>query len=116
MKKLTGGRGAHVVFDFVGLDVTGELAMACAGVESHVVIVGAGGGATKVGFLNSPYNITVSTSLWGGRAELGQLVTMAQRGQIHIKTRTFALDDVPKAYEMLHRGEIIGRAVGVPTL
>jgi alcohol dehydrogenase, propanol-preferring len=59
-------------------------------------------------------NLTVSTSLWGGRAELSQLVTMAQRGQIHIKTRTFSLDEVPKAYQMLHEGQIIGRAVGVP--
>jgi len=116
VKKLTGGRGAHVIFDFVGLDVTGDLGMACAGVESHLVIVGAGGGATKVGFMNSPYNVTVSTSLWGGRAELGQLVTMAQRGQIHIKTTAFGLDEVPKAYEMLHRGEIVGRAVAVPSL
>ncbi len=96
VKKLTGGRGAHVVFDFVGLDKTSELAVACAGVESHVVIVGAGGGGVKIGFLSVPYNTTVSTSLWGGRAELGQLVTMAQRGQIHIQTRTFSLDQVPE--------------------
>ncbi|MBT0773102.1 NAD(P)-dependent alcohol dehydrogenase [Kineosporia sp. J2-2] len=116
VKKMTDGRGAHVVFDFVGIDQTSELALACAGFESHVVIVGAGGGGVKIGFLTAPYNIHVSTSLWGGRAELGQLVTMAQRGQIHIQTKTFSLDDVPKAYEMLHRGEIIGRAVGVPSL
>ncbi|MCE0533956.1 zinc-binding dehydrogenase [Kineosporia rhizophila] len=116
VKKLTGGRGAHVVFDFVGLDKTSELAVACAGVESHVVIVGAGGGGVKIGFLSVPYNTTVSTSLWGGRAELGQLVTMAQRGQIHIQTRTFSLDQVPEAYRLLHEGQIVGRAVGVPSL
>ncbi|GAB3244060.1 NAD(P)-dependent alcohol dehydrogenase [Kineosporia babensis] len=116
VKKLTGGRGAHVVFDFVGIDKTAELAVACAGVEGHVVLVGAGGGGVKVGFFTVPSNTTISTSLWGGRAELGQLVTMAQRGQIHIQTRTFSLDDVPKAYQLLHEGQIIGRAVGVPSL
>jgi propanol-preferring alcohol dehydrogenase len=116
VKEMTGGRGAHVVFDFVGIDRTSELAVACAGVESHIVMVGAGGGGAKIGMLDVPPNLTVSTSLWGGRAELGQLVTMAHRGQINIQTRTFALDEVPKAYQMLHEGQIIGRAVAVPSL
>src|SRR5690606_20741974 len=42
VKSLTGGRGASVVLDFVGADVTGELAVACGGVGSAVVVIGAG--------------------------------------------------------------------------
>ncbi len=47
VKRLTAGRGAAVVLDFVGADVTGDLAVACGGVGSAVVVVGAGMGAPR---------------------------------------------------------------------
>lgn len=114
VKELTDGRGADVVLDFVGMDATGELAIACAGVASAVVIVGAGMGGAKVGLTSAPYDITVGTSLWGRRKELMELVEMARRGQIEIRTTTYAIDDAPQAYQDLHDRKIIGRAVVVP--
>lgn len=114
VKSLTGGRGASVVLDFVGADVTGELAVACGGVGSAVVVIGAGMGGAKVGLTSAPYNMTVSTSLWGRRKELLELVAMAQRGQIDIRTTTYALTDGEKAYDDMHAGRIVGRAVVVP--
>ena len=114
VKGLTGGRGATVVLDFVGADVTGNLAVACGGVGSAVVVIGAGMGGAKVGLTSSPYNMTVSTSLWGRRKELLELVEMAKRGQISIKTTTYPIDDGENAYNDMHAGKIIGRAVVVP--
>lgn len=114
VKELTGGRGADVVLDFVGMDATGELAIACAGVASAVVIVGAGMGGAKVGLTSAPYDITVGNSLWGRRKELMELVEMAKRGQIEIRTKTYAIDDAPQAYQDLHDRKITGRAVVVP--
>ncbi|WP_127783637.1 NAD(P)-dependent alcohol dehydrogenase [Rhodococcus sp. X156] len=114
IRELTGGRGANVVLDFVGADVTGELAVACAGVASSVVIVGAGNGGAKIGLTSAPYNISVSTSLWGRRKELMELVEMARRGQIQIHTTTYGIDQAPQAYEDLRAGSITGRAVVVP--
>jgi propanol-preferring alcohol dehydrogenase len=114
VKKLTGGLGATVVLDFVGADVTGELAVACGGVGSAVVVVGAGMGGAKVGLTSAPYNMTVSTSLWGRRKELLELVEMAKRGQISIKTTTYAIEDGEQAYRDMHAGSIVGRAIGVP--
>lgn len=114
VQQLTGGRGATVVLDFVGADVTGQVAIACAGVGTHVVVVGAGLGGTKIGLTSNPYNMTVSTSLWGRRKELLELVAMAQRGQIKIHTTTYSIDEGPQAYEDLHAGKITGRAVVVP--
>jgi len=114
VKSLTGGRGASVVLDFVGADVTGDLAVACGGVGSAVVVIGAGMGGAKVGLTSSPYNMTVSTSLWGRRKELLELVEMAKRGQISIKTTTYPIEDGENAYADMHAGKIIGRAVVVP--
>jgi propanol-preferring alcohol dehydrogenase len=114
VKELTGGRGATVVLDFVGADVTGDLAVACGGVGSAVVIVGAGMGGAKIGLTSAPYNMSVSTSLWGRRKELLELVAMAQRGQVNIRTTTYAIEDGEQAYEDMHAGTIVGRAVVVP--
>ena len=114
MKDLTGGRGATAVLDFVGADVTGELAVACGGVGSAVVVIGAGMGGAKIGLTSAPYNMSVSTSLWGRRKELLELVEMAQRGQVNIRTTTYAIDDGEQAYDDMHAGRIVGRAVVVP--
>jgi propanol-preferring alcohol dehydrogenase len=114
VKELTQGRGANVVLDFVGGDKTGALALACSGVGSSVVIVGVAPGGPRVSLVGAPMNITVSTSFWGRRQELLELVEMAGRGQLDIRTRSFPLDDGPRAYELLRDGRIQGRAVAVP--
>lgn len=114
VRELTRGRGADVVLDFVGMDVTGELAVACGGVGSSVVIIGAGMGGAKIGLTSAPYNMSVSTSLWGRRKELLELVEMAHRGQIKIRTKTYPITDGEQAYDDMHAGRIVGRAVIVP--
>lgn len=114
VKELTGGRGADVVFDFVGIDATGELALAAVRVAGAVVILGAGGGTAKVGFMSAPYDVTVTTSLWGRRNELIEVVEMAKRGQIEIHTTTYPIEDAPRAYQLLDEGQITGRAIVVP--
>ena len=114
VKSLTAGRGATVVLDFVGADVTGDLAVSCGGVGSAVVVIGAGMGGAKVGLTSTPYNMTVSTSLWGRRKELLELVEMAKRGQIKIKTTTYPIEDGEQAYHDMHAGSIVGRAIVVP--
>ena len=91
-----------------------SLAVACGGVGSAVVIVGAGMGGAKIGLTSAPYNMSVSTSLWGRRKELLELVAMAQRGQVNIRTTTYAIEDGEQAYEDMHAGTIVGRAVVVP--
>lgn len=114
VQELTGGRGATVVLDFVGADVTGNVAIACSGVGTHVVVVGAGLGGVKIGLTSNPYNMTVSTSLWGRRKELLELVEMARRGQIKIHTTTYPIEDGERAYDDMHAGRVTGRAVVVP--
>jgi propanol-preferring alcohol dehydrogenase len=93
VKRLSGGRGADVVLDFVGT----------------------GGGSAHVGFATAPLDVTVSTSTWGRRNELIELVAMARRGQIAIRTTPFALEDGLDAYRLPHERKINGRAVIVPS-
>lgn len=112
--EVTDGRGADVVLEFVGIDATGELAMASVARAGAVVLLGAGGGGAKVNFLTSPFNVEVSTSLWGRRKELLELVELAKRGHVSIETQTYALDDALQAYQDLHDGKIRGRGVIVP--
>ena len=114
MRRLTGGVGADVVLDFVGTDATGAIAMDPVKVAGAVLILGGGGGATKVGLLAAPYDVEVRTSLWGTRASLLELVEMARRGQIRIETQRYPIADALQASADLHDGDVRGRAVVVP--
>ncbi|MGM1029134.1 MAG: NAD(P)-dependent alcohol dehydrogenase [Actinomycetota bacterium] len=114
VKELTGGIGADVVFDFVGIDATGATATAAVKVAGAVVLVGAGGGSANVGLLSAPYDVEVRTSLWGTRASLIELVEMAHRGEIRIETQEYPIAQALQAYADLHDGKVRGRAVVVP--
>ncbi|WP_327666549.1 NAD(P)-dependent alcohol dehydrogenase [Streptomyces sp. NBC_00485] len=86
VRELTGGTGADVVLDFVGAEATLAVAAASVAVAGDVTIVGIGGGTLAVGF----------------------------GGGLPSHVETFTLDEAPTAYERLHAGDIIGRAVVLP--
>lgn len=114
IRELTGGTGADVVIDFVGAQPTVELAMKSVAIDGRVTIVGVGPGVAGVGFFTMPFGVDVGTTYWGSRRELMEVVSMAGRGQLDIHTETFSLDDAPRAYERMHEGSLLGRAVVVP--
>lgn len=114
VKDLTGGRGAHAVFDFVGIQPTMTLGQAMIRVEGEQVLVGVGSGSLPVGMLDKPYEATVRSPYWGYRSELFEVLELARSGAIHVETEVFSLDDAPRAYKKLHAGELRGRAVIVP--
>ena len=82
--------------------------------QGAVVFIGAGSGHAKVGFGITPWEMAVSNSLWGSRLELMELVQMAQRKPLEIRTTPFPLELAPMAYRMLNERKIDGRAVCVP--
>lgn len=114
VKELTKGHGADLVLDFVAGGPTPDLAVACGGMQSAVVFIGAGHGFAKVGFGLTPWEMSLSTSLWGSRLELMELVQMAEREPLEIRTTPFPIELAPMAYQMLHERKIDGRAVVVP--
>jgi propanol-preferring alcohol dehydrogenase len=116
VRKITGPAGASLVLDFVGFQPTIDTAMAVAGVDSDVTIVGIGDGksAARVGFGISPYETTATAPYWGARAELIELIDLAHAGVLDIATERFSLDEAPEAYRRLAAGTLRGRAVVVP--
>ncbi|WP_213816689.1 NAD(P)-dependent alcohol dehydrogenase [Glaciihabitans sp. dw_435] len=114
IKGLTGGRGADVIFDFVGINPTLAMAAKIVAIAGEIAIVGVGGGALSAGYLTLPFDVSARVVNWGTRSELLEVVELARAGAIHIETERFALADGNKAYEALHNGTLAGRAVMVP--
>ncbi len=114
VRALSGGIGANVVLDFVGIQATAELAGKLVAPAGDVQIIGVGGGALPVGFGALAYDATVRSPYWGSRRDLLDVIELARRGQIRVDFEAFSLDDGPKAYERLHAGTLRGRAVIVP--
>jgi alcohol dehydrogenase, propanol-preferring len=107
---------ASLVLDFVGVDETLELAAACVAPGGHVSIVGVGGGTFPMRFGAVPSETPVVFSNWGTRAELAEVVALAQTGAIELEVEPVALEEVPAAYERLAAGQVRGRIVAVPQL
>jgi propanol-preferring alcohol dehydrogenase len=114
IKSATGGLGADVVLDFVGLDATLALSAAVVRVLGDLTVVGIGGGSYPLSFFSIPYEASVQTTYWGSRPELAEVLLLAARGLITPKVRTFSLDEAPQVYKDLAAGKIDGRAVIVP--
>lgn len=114
VRELTGGRGAEAIFDCVGIQATADLAGPMAAHEGEIAMIGVGGGAVPVGFGTTAYDVAVRAPYWGTRDELIEVLELARRGQIHVETEKFSLEEGPTAYERLHAGTLRGRAVIVP--
>jgi len=113
VRHAAGGRAA-LVMDFVGVDATLELAAGCVAAGGHLSVVGVGGGTLPFRFGAIPFETTVVFSNWGTRAELAEVVALAQAGVLHLEVERVALHDVPDAYQRLEAGEVRGRVVAVP--
>jgi propanol-preferring alcohol dehydrogenase len=116
--RMTGGVGASVVFDFVGVAPTLTTAAACIGSDGQITAVGLGGG--EIPFRSEaiptylPWGTTISRPYGGTRRDLQEVVALAQKGDIKVHAERFELGDAAQALEKLEQGGISGRAVLVP--
>jgi propanol-preferring alcohol dehydrogenase len=108
------GGPAELVIDCVGVDATLALSAASVAPGGHLSVIGVGGGTLPFRFGVIPFETTVVFSNWGTRAELAEVVALAQAGVLHIEVERVALDEVPAAYERLEAGDVRGRVVAVP--
>jgi NAD+-dependent secondary alcohol dehydrogenase Adh1 len=88
VRRLTNGRGADVVLDFV----------AERGAEQDGFAMTAAAGSYFVGTYN----------------DLAELMVLAQTGKVSLHTRTYPLSDAVEAIEDLDAGRVRGRAILVP--
>jgi propanol-preferring alcohol dehydrogenase len=109
------GRGADVVLDFAATQASLDLAVSLLRTAGELVVVGSGGGTvavTKPGSL--PAGARLRLPFWGSRAELAEVVGLAQRGRLPVMATAFGLAEADRAFDELRSGRVVGRAVLVP--
>ena len=112
--------GADVVFDFVGVTATLDIARSVVSPGGRLALVGLGQG--ELTFRPTPGNplnpIPLETSAvvpyWGNHQDLVEVVALSRAGHVKAETQIFPLAEVAEAYRKLDRGEVRGRAVMVP--
>ena len=114
VRRVTGGRGAEVVLDCVGIESTMVTAAACARTLGDVTLVGVGGGTVPFGFFHVPLEVSLQSVYWGSRSELVEVLALAARGLLRAEATTYGLDEAIDVYRSLAAGTISGRAVIVP--
>jgi NAD+-dependent secondary alcohol dehydrogenase Adh1 len=111
---LTGGRGAHVVLDFVAEQGAEMDGWAMTGEAGSYFVIGYGG------TLHIPTLDVISTernvvgNIVGSYNDLAELMALAQGGKVRLHTRTYPLEAAPDALADLDAGRVRGRAILVP--
>jgi propanol-preferring alcohol dehydrogenase len=116
VRDATGGRGADVVLDFVGLDSTMAFGAAAGRMLGDFSVVGIGGGSLAFSGKAVPFELSLQHPYWGSRPELIEVLSLASRGLVHAQFATFTLDQALDAYRAVEAGRMVGRAVITPNL
>lgn len=114
IREMTGGIGADVVLDFVGVQPTVDIATQVIRNGGAIRFVGLGrgefpyiAGDTKV----LPWNVNIELPYTGTLSDLRQVVALAAQDKLHVEVERYSLDDAVTAFEDLANGRIQGRAV-----
>lgn len=114
VRDLTGGRGADLVFDFVGSSDTHATALAMLAKGGTFAVVGFGGNVAAPSPQLVGQEQSVVGNLVGSWTDLWDVVQLHAAGRLHLQTETHSLDDVNEILGRLEDGDITGRAVLVP--
>ena len=114
VRELTGGRGADLVFDFVGTDRTHADSAAMLARGGTYSVVGYGGTISIPSTALVVNEHAVVGNLVGTWVDLWELVQLHGAGKVTLKTETHPLDSVNDVLAKLRDGEVTGRAVLVP--
>ena len=116
--ELTKGRGADVVFDFVGVRPTLALATDAIAPRGAIVMVGLGGSVLEFPAAGPPkglpWGVSVSKPYGGTRSELHDLLKLAERGRLSVAVEKHPLADAAVVFSQLEAGQVAGRAVLMP--
>jgi len=91
-----------------------KLAAAVGRPLGHITIVGVGGGTMAFNFMQVPLQASVSTTYYGTKNELTEVIALAEAGKLRADIEFFGLHQAGEAYQRLRRGAIHGRAVITP--
>jgi NAD+-dependent secondary alcohol dehydrogenase Adh1 len=112
--RLTKGKGAEAVIDFVGEGDAVAKGLAMTRNAGFYYIVGYGGkiDIPTIDMITSEK--TIVGNLVGTYPELIELMALADQGKVTLATREYRLEDANTALHDLHHGKVRGRAVLVP--
>ncbi|MBB4904505.1 NAD(P)-dependent alcohol dehydrogenase [Actinophytocola algeriensis] len=111
---LTGGEGAHIVFDFVGEKGTEAEGVAMLRRAGSYFVIGYGGHIDIPTIDIISTEINVIGNLVGSYNDLSELMTLAAQGKVSLHTKTYPLDAVNEAMDDLDNGRLRGRGILVP--
>jgi NAD+-dependent secondary alcohol dehydrogenase Adh1 len=114
VRDLTGGRGADLVFDFVGTDETHADATALLARGGTYSVIGYGGMIAIPSAALIGNEQTVSGNLVGTWVDLWELLQLHTAGKVELRTEMHPLSAVNDVLEKLRAGEVTGRAVLIP--
>jgi len=114
VREATDGRGADVVFDFVGTDQTHAASVEMLARGGTYSVIGYGGTISIPSGALVVNEHSVVGNLVGTWIDLWELLQLHAAGKVTLKTETHSLDSVNDVLAKLHDGEVTGRAVLVP--
>jgi NAD+-dependent secondary alcohol dehydrogenase Adh1 len=111
---LTGGRGAHVVLDFVAEQGAEADGWAMTGRAGSYYVIGYGGTVhiPTLDIISTERNII--GNIVGTYNDLAELMALAQAGKVTLHTRAYPLGAAVDAFADLDAGRVRGRAILVP--
>jgi NAD+-dependent secondary alcohol dehydrogenase Adh1 len=114
VREATDGRGADVVFDFVGTDQTHAASAELLARGGTYSVIGYGGTISIPSGALVVNEHSVVGNLVGTWVDLWELLQLHAAGKVTLKTEVHPLDSVNDVLAKLHDGEVTGRAVLVP--
>jgi NAD+-dependent secondary alcohol dehydrogenase Adh1 len=114
VREVTDGVGADVVLDVVGTDETHAAGLRMLAQRGIYSTVGYGGTVSAPSVELVAREIAIAGNLVGSWIDLWEVLQLHGRGDLTLRTETYALDDVNEVLDRLREGEITGRAVLVP--
>jgi propanol-preferring alcohol dehydrogenase len=107
------------VIDCVCATPTLTLGASIVATGGRLTLLGLGGGSMTLApsaarWAGVPVETQVVMPFYGTRAELAEVIALAQAGHISAHIETFPLGNAPVAYERLQTGKLQGRAVILP--
>jgi len=114
VRDLTGGAGAHVVFDFVGEKGTEAEGVSMLRRAGSYFVIGYGGHVDipTIDIISSEINVI--GNLVGSYNDLADLMTLAAQEKVRLHTTTYPLGAVNEAMDDLDNGRLRGRGILVP--
>ncbi len=111
--RITEGRGADVILDFVGEHGTPERALQFLRQArgGTYMVIGYGGVVAPTTLDMIARELNILGSIVGSYSELTDLMELNRQGRVTIRAVRFPLEEVAQAMEELNTGRVLGRAV-----